>query len=440
MGLRADHADREVPVIHCRASLALAALSLTISIGASRAAHAQTDAAPPEQRARQLVKQGKKLMADGRAAEACPRFEEAVALAREPETLLELGSCYEATERAAQAIPLYDEVASDPSESTANLERAIKSGDAIRHGLGAAAPARPVFPYDVTAPEVSCAGVATTADGAAPDPVRVYVSGRCAEENGKIAAAYRAFNSIAALPSAPPRLVERAAAAVKRIEPRLPRLTVSLLTPADGAVVSLDGSELPADALGRALFVDPGRHRLAVEAPCCVATIQDVALAEGEARAVELVLVGYDTRPTDPNPPSRATPSLIGPEVIAGLVISGGGLASLAIFGGLYAAASGKEDDLDALASCSKVSKTSLECSNPSDVAAARQLATDGENLDVAATAMFVSGLSAIAVGAVFFAHGLVVGAEKQRAAAPTITLAPMVGPRSAGLFAVGVW
>jgi len=51
------------------------------------------------------------------------------------------------------------------------------------------------------------------------------------------------------------------------LEPGLSRLTVQVVEPVDGLVISLDGTSLEQAALGTPLPIDPGEHALGAEAP-----------------------------------------------------------------------------------------------------------------------------------------------------------------------------
>ena len=115
----------------------------------SREAQART---PRKVSAEVLFDEGRRLMSDGKAADACPKFAESQRLDPSPGTLLNLASCYEKTGRPATAWATYREGAS----SAAATGRQDLVATAQRH-------ADALFP---TLPRVTVT-VATPSDGMA---------------------------------------------------------------------------------------------------------------------------------------------------------------------------------------------------------------------------------------------------------------------------------
>src|SRR5690348_1000013 len=76
----------------------------------SATAHAQ--AASQKATAEALFEEGRKLMAEGKVAEACPKFADSEQLDASSSTLLNLASCYEKLGRTASAWATYREAAS----------------------------------------------------------------------------------------------------------------------------------------------------------------------------------------------------------------------------------------------------------------------------------------------------------------------------------------
>jgi serine/threonine-protein kinase len=80
------------------------------ALAAPAVAHAQGSTAKVAAEA--LFEEGRRLMADGKAAEACPKFADSERIEPSPGTLLNLASCYEKINRPATAWATYREAAS----------------------------------------------------------------------------------------------------------------------------------------------------------------------------------------------------------------------------------------------------------------------------------------------------------------------------------------
>jgi hypothetical protein len=101
---------------------------------------------------------------------------------------------------------------------------------------------------------------------------------------------------------------ERARGVRQHLEQEVATMRVQL-KPRD-AVITLDGRELPANAAGTSLRLNPGQHLILARAPGYLDANLTVELDEGERRTVELVLA--------PSPASAARtepPVLPGPRV-----------------------------------------------------------------------------------------------------------------------------
>ena len=76
----------------------------------------------------------------------------------------------------------------------------------------------------------------------------------------------------------------------KALEPRVPKLTLTLVGATPDAEVVRDGVALGAASMGVALPVNPGAHALVARAKGHEDTTQNVSIAEGESKRVELQL------------------------------------------------------------------------------------------------------------------------------------------------------
>ena len=167
--------------------------------------------------------------------------------------------------------------------------------------------------------------------------------GYCSEMLGRVASAWENYRD--ALYRLPPN-DSRAPIArdrIKALEPRLPYLTVNAIPSSPpGLEVLLDGVQLPAEALGSGVPVDPGLHQVVTHAPGRQTAQFQAMVREGEhgellVSAGGLVGLAPSTsealgsartfpaapRPRSPEPAGSARP-------VAGYVVGAVGLASLA--------------------------------------------------------------------------------------------------------------
>jgi hypothetical protein len=118
----------------------------------------------------------------------------------------------------------------------------------------------------------------------------------CEEQLGQLASAWEHFVLLSSqLPASDDRrafVVERAA----KLEPRVPRLTVTIVHAPAGAVVTRDDVVIATATFGESLAVNPGAHRVVVVAPGHVDSLYDVTLREGERRSL-MVTPGEVTAP-----------------------------------------------------------------------------------------------------------------------------------------------
>lgn len=107
----------------------------------------------------------------------------------------------------------------------------------------------------------------------------------------------------------------RAQHLLPEVLPKIAQLTVVVTGPsADAVALRIDGQSVPAPLLGAVRPTDPGPHRLEVSAPEFLPAAQDVQLAPGESRRLELAL----TPKPAPEPVMAASVSDGAPDVLEG--------------------------------------------------------------------------------------------------------------------------
>lgn len=154
----------------------------------------------------------------------------------------------------------------------------------------------------------------------------------CEEHQGKIAAARQHLQRGIDLAAA--QNDDRADLARQRfavLDKRVPRLTVTLAAPVDGATVKRDGVELGAGSLGTPLPVEPGNHVVTVTAPKHEPRSYDVTVAESEQKALA-VEVGPEAAPGVDASTGRHDAEQGGSNGLrtAGWIVGGVGVAGIA--------------------------------------------------------------------------------------------------------------
>jgi hypothetical protein len=197
---------------------------------------------------------------------------------------------------------------------------------------------------------------------------------------------------------------------IAKLEPRLPRLVLSLEAGADKAATVRDGETTlgTAGSYGTPLPMDPGVHHLVVSAPSCAPWTIDVKLVEGKT---ETVAVG---------PCRSASSGGVGPWVVGGV-----GLAALlagAVTGGLTVA---KKSAVSA-AGCTDGPPPRCPTQSGIDAAAA------GRTLGVVTTASLIAGAAAVGAGALWL------GVQRGKRPVAQVSAGPL--PGGAALQVGGTW
>jgi hypothetical protein len=131
----------------------------------------------------------------------------------------------------------------------------------------------------------------------------------CHEHEGKLATAWADYHRALVLNretvGARRRrgLQEIASKGIAALDPRVPKLRVTVKGAPPGLEVSRDGKALPAAALGEPLPADPGPHEIRATAPGHRSERRTVTLEEGKTVAVELTLqTNPEVRPQEATP------------------------------------------------------------------------------------------------------------------------------------------
>ena len=167
----------------------------------------------------------------------------------------------------------------------------------------------------------------------------------CHEREGKVATAWARYHDALGIARRDARddRITFAAEHIKLLEPRLPRLAISMNEPVAGAHAKVDGVDLSATVWETPSPIDPGQHVLRVEAPGHAPWTMTVAVAEAETRRVtvpRLAAVTMDTPGPVPAPGRR--------QRILGWSLTGVGGSALIAGAVLGALAIGAESTADA--------------------------------------------------------------------------------------------
>ncbi len=166
----------------------------------------------------------------------------------------------------------------------------------------------------------------------------------CEEKRGRVASAWELYRAVGEKLSESDERVTLARERIRSLEPRVPKVTLTLAANAPQNCAVRDGNvELGSAAFGVALPFDPGPHDLVVSAPGYEARTYHVLLAEGQAQALT-VEPGPSGAPAAPaiatpgpivpasssSPPPSLAPSHSSKRTV-GFVIGGVGVAGLGV-------------------------------------------------------------------------------------------------------------
>jgi hypothetical protein len=212
----------------------------------------------------------------------------------------------------------------------------------------------------------------------------------CDEHIGKLASAWSLFREAIQLATNPDDVARRddAQKHVDALEPRLPKLRIPVPeNPPAGLVVARDGAPVDVNALGVAVYVDPGAHTITASAPGFVAFTKTVTLVEGKEETLTIPAL---VRPPPPPPPELP---------IRKYLALGTGAAGVAIIGvGLVFGAKAMSAYHDAQALCGP----NLLCSTD-NVSQGQQDIRDTRSNATTSTVLVIAGSAAVVAGAVVF-------------------------------------
>lgn len=242
--------------------------------------------------------------------------------------------------------------------------------------------------------------------------------GAVEEKLGKLVDALASYERGLAKAASLPAVAKVAREQIDGLRPRIPTLTV--MTPSiPGLAVTLDGAPLAPSALGAAIPVDPGAHRLHAEAPGYVARDEAFTATERAGSRIELNLVTDAPKPP-PEPPPSKVPGVLTTVAGGAALVAGAALIGLSV---------AKDGTIDAL--CGGSARDHCPLSKKDQI--------DGDVRTV--NAMRFSGLGVTAIGVAGAAAGtwlLVKASRPAQPASGSVVVTPVVGAGAAGVVVGG--
>ncbi len=162
----------------------------------------------------------------------------------------------------------------------------------------------------------------------------------CEEKRGHVASAWELYRTAQEKLGEKDERVTFARSRARALEPRIPKLTLTLASGAPKDSIVREGQvDLGSGTFGVALPVDPGAHELVISAPGFEPRTVQITLKEGEARTLSvgpgapLAAAIVDARPVAAKPPARrepATPAKSSGRAL-GFTLGGVGVAGLGV-------------------------------------------------------------------------------------------------------------
>ncbi|HVK71009.1 MAG TPA: hypothetical protein VM694_41420 [Polyangium sp.] len=119
---------------------------------------------------------------------------------------------------------------------------------------------------------------------------------KCYEHEGKLAKAWSAYKRSLVLNQETPGAERKSALdtiakeGITQIEPRLPRVKLTIVDPPPGLYITRNGQEVPGAMLGSVIPMDPGPQTIAVQAPGFRAIRKSFTAAEGKTEQITIKL------------------------------------------------------------------------------------------------------------------------------------------------------
>jgi hypothetical protein len=228
----------------------------------------------------------------------------------------------------------------------------------------------------------------------------------CYEHIGKLASAwglYRESTELArkAGDSKRAEYAQRQAAA---LEPRLPKLAITAPSNAPvGFAIKRDDTTVDAGALGVALYVDPGTHKITASAPGFEAYSVTVTVVEGKTEAI--TIPALTAKPAEPAAEEPKQPALQvtepGPRqkqrMYIALGVGAAGVVAIGVgsFFGLKASSSYSD--------AKKLCGDDLKCTDADSLMQSKKLVDDSHSKANVATGLCIGGLAAVGAGVVLY-------------------------------------
>jgi hypothetical protein len=251
---------------------------------------------------------------------------------------------------------------------------------------------------------------------------------KCSERAGLLLQAEDEYRSLLELNRStrdPDRRLEveaRAKEALKALGARVPRVVVVARPASAKAVVSVDGHPPGSVASNGALRLDPGSHKVRVEADGFEPTEQIVTLKEREERPLEITLARV--------PADRVGPDDRGSELaVPGWAVGGAGLALAVAGGALLGVAASRASEIEEL--CGEDAAPPRCAGSPADASRATALSDEGRTMEIAGFTLLGVGGAALAAGVILVAVDAAGAPEREG----DVALLPVVSQRGGGLW-----
>jgi len=227
---------------------------------------------------------------------------------------------------------------------------------------------------------------------------------------------------------------DAAASELAVLERRVGRVIIAIANPPSGVSVTLDGAELDASRVGEPVAVTPGKRMITVTAPGRDAVERSVVVSAGETRTVALAIDAEETAsgptpaPAPPPPPKEEEKkkSSGGGVRTAGYVVTGLGVAGMALFGVAGIMANSKFKTLES--ECGGTRCTDPKYADTID---------SGKTMDMLANMGLIAGAAGLVLGGTMIVLGGPSDDQETsrgRPRAPSATAAITFSPGGAGV------